>query len=630
MQKIILAILSALLLIFNSHAFSKQAVNTQASKTAVPTSTPGQSIITSHAIAMHGEPKYPANLDRFEYTSAKAKKGGMIRFFGTGTFDSLNDYIAKGNAAEHLNLLYDSLTVQSLDEPFTHYGLLAHTVEYPEDRSWIIFHLRPEAYFHDKHAITAEDVVFSFKVLMEKGNPAYKFFYRDVEKVEALDPHTVKFSFSTHENRELVLSVGSLPIFPKHFWQDKAFDKTRLEMPLGSGPYQIDSVDPGRNITYSRFNDYWANDLAVNQGLYNFDRISVDYYRDQNVAVEALKASEYDYRWENSSKFWATAYDIPAVKSGHLIQKEIPHSANSGLQAFVFNLRNPIFQDIELRKAMNYAFDFEWSNKALFYGAYQRAYSFFTNSEFAATGLPDENELARLLPYKEQLPSTIFNEAYTPPKTDGSGRNRPSLRIAKQMLDDAGYKVVNNQLYNANKEAIKFEIMLASPSFERIVNPFIKSLKKLGIIATIRLVDTSQYINRTRSFDFDMQVHVFRQSESPGNEQLNFWGSEAAGVQGSANIIGVKNPVVDQLVKDIINAKARDDLVVATRALDRVLLHHHYVIPQWYKASNRIAYWDKFGMPDTVPIYDRYYRTGVFTWWYDQVKTNKIKSKQEK
>ncbi|MGH1485487.1 MAG: extracellular solute-binding protein [Cellvibrionaceae bacterium] len=630
MRKITLATLSTLLLISSPHSFSNNSAKLQEIKPPAPLAEPKQRIMKSHAIAMHGEPKYSANFKRFEYTSADAKKGGMMRFFGTGTFDSLNEYIAKGNAAEHLGLIYDSLTVQSLDEPFTKYGLLAHTVEYPEDRSWIIFHMRPEAYFHDKQAITAEDVVFSFNLLMEKGNPAYKFFYGDVEKVESLGPHKVKFSFKTNENRELVLSVGDLPVFPKHFWVDKEFDQSSLEVPLGSGPYKIEDIDAGRNITYARVNNYWAKDLAVNQGFYNFDRISIDYYRDQNVAVEALKAGEYDYRWENSSKFWATAYDIPAVNNGHLIQKEIPHKANSGIQAFIFNLRKPIFQDIELRKAMSYAFDFEWSNKALFYGAYQRSYSFFTNSEFAATGLPDEKELALLLPYKEQLPDTIFNNVYTPHKTDGSGRNRPSLRIAKKILDDAGYKVVKNQLYNANKQPIKFEIMLASPGFERIVNPFIKSLKKLGIIANIRLVDTSQYINRTRNFDFDMRVYVFRQSESPGNEQLNFWGSEAASMQGSSNIIGVKNPVVDQLINGIINSKERDDLVVATRALDRVLLHHHYVIPQWYKPSNRIAHWNKFGIPDTVPIYDRYYRTGVFTWWYDQEKANKIKSKQEK
>lgn len=583
-----------------------------------------QQTTKSHAIAMHGEIKYPANFKRFDYTSEKAVKGGQLRLFGTGTFDSLNGFIAKGNAADHLDLLYDTLMVSAADEPFTQYGLLAETIEYPKDRSWVIFHLRPNAYFHDGKAITAEDVVFTFDLLMEKGNPRYKFYYGDVQNVEAINSLSVKFTFKTNENSELPLIVGQLPVLPKHFWQDKEFDKTSLLLPLGSGPYTVASIDPGRNITYARKKDYWAKDLAVNNGLYNFDVISVDYYRDANVAIEALKANEYDYRWENSSKFWATAYDIPAINNKQLIKAEIAHKANSGMQGFIFNLRKSIFKDIVLRKAMGYAFDFEWSNQTLFYNAYQRSTSFFSNSEFAATALPDEKELALLRPYQDQLPASVFTEVYTPPVSDGSGRNRIGLRAAKKLLDDAGYQVKNNQLYNASGEAIRFEILLASPSFERIVNPFIKSLAKLGIIANVRLVDTSQYINRSRTFDFDMMVHVFAQSESPGNEQQNLWGSAAATIEGSGNFIGIQNPVVDALTDTIVNAKNRNDLVIATRALDRVLLHNYYVIPQWYKASNRIVYWNKFGIPETPPAYDRYYTTGIFTWWYDQEKANQL------
>jgi microcin C transport system substrate-binding protein len=434
----------------------------------------------------------------------------------------------------------------------------------------------------------------------------------------------VKFSFKQTENRELPLKVGQLPILPKHFWQDKDFDKTSLEMPLGSGPYRIHSVDAGRNITYARDENYWGRNLPVNMGLYNFDRVSIDYYRDNNVAIEALKANEYDYRWENSSKFWATAYDIPAVKDKKLVKKIIHHQANSGIQTFVFNIRKPIFQDIELRKAIGYAFDFEWSNQTLFYKAYLRSHSFFSNSEFSATRLPDQDELVLLKPFKEQLPSTVFTDIYTPPKSDGSGRNRPNLRVAKKILDKAGYIVKDNQLYNATGEAIRFEIILVSPGFKRIVNPFIKNLSRLGIKADVRLVDTSQYINRRRSFDFDMTVHVFAQSESPGNEQYNLWGSKAATTKGSGNLIGIQNPVVDKLISNIVNAADRKELVIATRALDRVLLHNHYVIPQWYKASNRVVYWDKFGIPDISPKYDRYYTTGIFTWWYDTEKANKL------
>ncbi len=581
-------------------------------------------ITKSHAIAMHGQYKYPKNFTRFDYTSDQAKKGGLLRLFGTGTFDSLNDYIAKGNAAENLGLIYDSLTTSAADEPFTQYGLLAKTIEYPDDRSWVIFHLHPEAYFHDGTTITADDVVFTFNLLIEKGNPSFKFYYSDVANVEAISTHKVKFTFKPTDNRELPLTVGQLPVLPKHFWQDKEFDKTSLDMPLGSGPYRIHSVDAGRNITYARDEKYWGRNLPVNNGLYNFDRISIDYYRDSNVAIEALKANEYDYRWENSSKFWATSYDIPAVKKKQLIKKIVEHKANSGMQGFVFNLRKPIFKDIALRKAIGYAFDFEWSNQTLFYNAYERSNSFFSNSEFAATQLPTDKELALLTPYKDQLPPEVFTTIFETPESDGSGRNRKNLRAAKKLLDKAGYTVKDNQLYNKAGEAITFEILLVSPGFERIVNPFIKSLSKLRITANIRLVDTSQYINRSRSFDFDMLVQVFAQSESPGNEQYNLWGSKAATTNGSGNLIGIQDPVVDKMIDHIVNAADREELVIATRALDRVLLHNHYVVPQWYKASNRIVYWNKFGIPDTAPIYDRYYRTGVFTWWYDEEKAKQL------
>lgn len=626
MQKIVATLINTLLLISSSLAFA--ATDTplpiEAPSPTVTEQTHPPYIIKSHAIAMHGKPKYPANFKGFDYTSPKATKGGLIRLYALGTYDSLNEFIAKGTPADKLDLIYDSLTVKSEDEPFSQYGILAQTIEYPEDRSWVIFHLRPEARFHDDHPITAEDIVFSFYLLKEKGNPFYGFYYRDVEKVEALSTHKVKYTFNNPKNRELVLSVGQLPVLPKHFWQGKAFDKSSLEIPLGSGPYRVSKVDPGRNITYERVKNYWGKKLAVNRGLYNFDYVSVDYYRDANVAIEALKAGEYDYRWENTSKSWATAYNIPSVRKGDLIKREIKHSANSGMQAFIFNLRKPIFQDIELRKAMSYAFDFEWSNNALFYGAYNRSYSYFTNSDFAATGLPVEKELALLETYKDQLPASMFNQAYAPPATDGSGRNRPNIRIAKKILDNAGYKVKDNQLHNAQGQAIRFEFLLVSPGFNRIVNPFIKNLSRLGINANIRLVDLSQYVNRTRSFDFDMMVHAIPQSESPGNEQLSFWGSEAAETEGSRNLIGIKNPVIDKLIEYVINTKDRDQLVTATRALDRVLLHNYYSIPHWYKASSSIVYWNKFSMPEIAPAYDRYYLKGIFTWWYDQSKADTL------
>lgn len=605
--------------VMSSKAISAELVNPQLST---------DNIIKSHAIAMHGEPKYSADFQRFEYTSANAKKGGLLRLAGYGTFDSLNGYIAKGNPADHLELLYDTLMVSSSDEPFTQYGLVAQSIEYPQDRSWVIFHLRPGARFHDGRQVTAADVVFSYNLLLEKGNPKYKFYYADVMQAQVLDERTVKFTFKNTDNRELPLIVGELPILPKHFWQDKEFDKSSLKIPLGSGPYYIETVNPGRSIRYQRAENYWAKDLPVNAGLYNFDAINVDYYRDGNVAIEAIKANEYDLRWENSSKFWATSYDVASVKNKKLIKKKIYHKANKGMQAFAFNLRKSIFQDIHLRKAITYAFDFEWSNQALFYKAYQRAYSFHSNSELASTGLPSEEELNLLSPYQDQLPASVFSQAYVLPKSDGSGRNRPNLRKAKKLLDQAGYMVKDNQLYNANGQAINFEILLVSPGFERIVNPFIKSLKKLGIYVNVRLVDSSQYINRKRSFDFDMIVHVFAQGESPGNEQNNFWGSASANMEGSGNLLGIQNPVIDELIKNVVNANSREQLVVANKALDRALLHQYYAIPQWYTSSVRVVYWNKFNQPAISPIYDRYFRKGVHTWWYDVDKANKLLSKQ--
>jgi microcin C transport system substrate-binding protein len=582
--------------------------------------------IKSHALAIHGEPKYPADFIRFDYTSANAKKGGVLRLSGRGAFDSLNEYIAKGNPADNLAIIYDTLMVASADEPFTQYGLLADQVEYPEDRSWVIFHLRTEAYFSDGHPISAEDVVFSFNLLLDKGNPIYGFYYQDVESVEALDTHRVKFSFKVSNNRELPLIVGELPVLPKHFWEDKEFDKSSLEIPLGSGPYKIKSVDAGRNITYERNTNYWGINLPVNNGLYNFDIISIDYYRDGNIAIEALKANEYDFRWENSSKSWATAYDIPAIERGQLIQKEIKNKANKGMQAFVFNLRKPMFQDVALRKAISYAFDFEWSNEALFYNIYDRAYSFYSNSDLAATGLPSQYELNLLAPYKDQLPKAVFTEAYKLPKSDGSGHNRPNLRKAKAILDNAGYEVKKNQLYSADGIKINFEILLVSSGFERIVNPFIQNLKKLGIYVDVRLVDSSQYINRKRNFDFDMIVHVFVQSESPGAEQNNFWGSQSAAVEGSGNLVGIKNPAIDGLIKNVVAAGSREQLIVATRALDRVLLHNYYAIPQWYSSSSRIVFWNKFNFPAISPIYDKFYTKAIFSWWYDSEKAAQLEA----
>ena len=581
------------------------------------TNAADMSAITSHAITMHGKPKYPADFAGFEYTSANAVKGGQLRLGVQGTFDSLNPYIAKGTPGDYISLIYDSLTVSASDEAFSRYGLVAETIELPEDRSWVIYNLRRNAKFHDGKALTAEDVVFSFNLLMEKGSPFFQSYYREVKSVEALNLYKVKFSFANTDNRELALIVGELPILPKHFWQDLDFDKSTLDIPLGSGPYQIHSVEQGRKLVFKRNKNYWGQSLAVNRGTYNFDTIQVDYYKDAVVLLEALKAGQFDFRLENSAKQWATGYTGNAIDSGKLVKKEIPHQIPTGMQSFVLNLRKPIFQDIKVRQALNYAFDFEWSNKNLFYDAYTRTHSYFSNSELASSGIPTGREKEILLAYQQQLPDSIFTEPFTLPTSKGNGHNRANLRTAMKLLKQAGWHVKNNQLVNARGEVFRFEIMLAQPTFERVVNPYVKTLKKLGIEATVRHVEVSQYINRIRNFDFDIIVGGIGQSLSPGNEQIEFWHSSRVDQPGSRNRAGIANPVIDDLIALVVAAPNREELIARTRALDRVLLSQHYMIPQWYLSSHRIAYWDKFKQPDVSPKYDPGYQQGLWTWWLD-------------
>ena len=588
-----------------------------------------QTIQPTHGIAMHGSPKYPVGFAGFDYTSAEAQKGGRLRLGVQGTFDSLNPYIAKGTPGDHIPLIYDSLTVSSSDEAFSRYGLVAETIELPEDRSWVIYNLRSEARFHDGTPITADDVVFSFNLLMEKGSPFFQSYYGEVKEVEALNPHKVKFTFDNADNRELALIVGELPILPKHYWATKDFAKSSLEIPLGSGPYTISSVEPGRKLVFKRNKDYWGESLAVNRGLYNFDTIRLDYYKDAVVLLEALKAGQFDFRLENSAKQWATGYTGNAIDSGRLIKQQIPHDIPTGMQSFVLNLRNPLFQDIKVRQALNYAFDFEWSNKNLFYNAYTRTQSYFSNSELASKGIPEGREKAILLEYKDQLPASIFTDAFTLPVSGGNGHNRANLRTAMKLLKEAGWQVKNNQLMNAEGQAFKFEIMLAQPTFERVVNPYVKALKKLGIQASVRHVEVSQYINRVRSFNFDAIVGGVGQSLSPGNEQVEFWHSSRVDQAGSRNRSGISHPVVDALVAQVVAAPNREELIYRTRALDRVLLSQHYVIPQWHLSSHRIAYWDKFKQPDVSPKYDPGYQQGLLTWWIDSTKAPSAAAQQK-
>ena len=581
----------------------------------------------SHAIAMHGEPKYDQNFISVEYVSNNAEKGGNIVRSAIGTYDTFNPFTLKGTSAAGIGLLYESLTVGSSDEAFTEYGLLAKSIEWPDDRSWVTFTLRDEAKWHDGKKITSDDVVWTFNTLMEKGHPFYKYYYGDVSEVIKITENKVKFKFSTNTNKELVLIVGQLPVLPKHYWENKNFEETTLDVPIGSGPYKVKSFDAGRSITYELDMDYWGfenNIVPIKVGKDNMGSIRYDYYKDRGVEREAFKSGEIDFFSENTSKEWATGYDIDAVTEG-LIKKElIPHENPQGMQAFAFNTRKDIFADKRVRKALSFAFDFEWTNKNLFYGAYKRTDSFFENSELASSGLPSQAELAYLNPYIDQLPKEIFNEEYSNPKTDGSGFIRNELQEATKLLQEAGWKLRDGKLVNSSGEPFEFEILLVSPAFERIVLPFIDNLEKLGINASLRTIDSSQYQKRIESFDFDMVVFTFSQSLSPGNEQRNFWSSGAADTNGSRNIIGIKNNVVDLLIENLINAKDREDLITISRALDRVLLWNYYVIPQWHISAYRVLYWDMFDQPKQKPKYS----LGFDTWWVNQNKFNFINSQR--
>lgn len=570
-----------------------------------------QAAPASHAIAMHGKPKYDANFRHFDYVNPDAPKGGSLRRHVIGTFDSFNPYIPKGNAAAGTGYLYDTLTTASQDEPFTQYGLLASSIELAGDRTHVTYRLRPEARFADGKPVTAEDVVFSFELLTTKGSPGYAYYYADVERAEAVDRLTVRFHFRSTENKELPLIVGQLPVLPKHYWQERDFSKPTLDKPLGSGPYQVESVQPGRRVVYQRRDDYWAKNLPVNRGQYNFDHLSFEYFLDETVSLEAFKGGAYDWRLENSAKDWATGYASPALAKKEIILEEIRHQLPVGMQAFVMNQRRPLFQNRSLREAIGLALDFEWSNQNLFQGQYVRTRSFFQNSEMAATGLPSAAELKILEPFRKQLPEEVFTSEYQPPKTDGSGRPRENLQRAQKLLRDAGYTLKQNQLFTAKGEPVKFEILLNSPAFERVALPFSRNLKALGIEASVRRIDPNQYVERIRKFDYDVIIGGFPQSLSPGNEQRDFWHSEAADTPDSRNLIGLRNPVVDALVELIISAPTREDLVIRCRALDRVLQWGHHVVPNWHIDRFRVAYRHTLARPKVSPPYG----LPLDAWW---------------
>jgi microcin C transport system substrate-binding protein len=571
----------------------------------------------THGHSLFGDLKYGPEFSHFDYVNPDAPKGGSIRQYSIGSFDSLNPFILKGRSAAGIGQLFETLMTGSADEASSEYGLLAASVETPEDLSWVIFNLRPEARWHDGSQVTADDVVFTLEALKTQGHPFYRQYYANVVSGEALSPTRIKFTFEGGLNRELPQIIGQIPVLSKAYYEEIEFEETTLEPPMGSGPYRITAVEPGRSITYERIKDYWGGKLPVRRGQNNFDEIRIDYYRDQTVALEAFKAHEYDFRSENSSKNWATGYEFSALENGLVVKQEIRHENPTGMQAFVFNTRRAKFSDRAVRQALGYAYDFDWANTNLFYGQYTRTESFFSNSELAATGLPSDRELNFLNRFRGQVPDEVFAAAYNAPKTDGSGNIRGNLRTATGILRDAGWEVEDGALTNVETgEKMVIEFLLVSPAFERIVAPYIQNLERLGVEASIRTIDPAQYTNRLDQFDFDVVVSSFGQSLSPGNEQRDFWGSYNADVDGSRNLIGIKDPVVDALIDEIIAAPDRQSLISVSKALDRVLLWGHYVVPQWHIRSFRVAYWDRFGRPETTPKYG----LGFSAWWIDPAK----------
>jgi len=574
---------------------------------------------TSYGLSAFGDLKYSRDFKHFDYVNPDAPKGGSLRttsVLASQTFDSLNSYILKGDPADGMadpfNLIFDSLMVRAYDEADSVYALVATHAEFVPGGDWITFEMRDDAVFADGTPITAEDAAHTFKLLKEKGHPAYRLALRDVDSAEALSSNRVKYNFAKDApKRDLPMLVATLPIFSKAYYTENDFTKSSLDVPLSSGPYKIGRVIRNQSITYERRDDYWGKDLPVNVGRYNFDKVTFEYFRDSEAAFEALTAQKLDLREEFSSKFWGTRYDFPSLEAGEVKKGVIADDRPAGTQGYWFNTRREKFADPRVREAIALAFDFEWSNNALFYGLYHRTDSFFENSPFEASGMPTEDELALLEPFKDDLPKDVFGEAYVPPKTDGSGRNRRNIRKAMKLLSDAGWGLEEGKRIK-DGETLEIEFLDDSSSFARITGPYIENLKKLGIDARMREVDRPQYQRRVESFDFDIITSRFSLSLTPGPELLNFLSSEAAENDGSFNLAGIKDPVIDALIEKVIAADNREDMQTALRALDRVFRAGRYWVPQWSKGSHTLAWRDQYGWPETKPAYAR----GILdTWW---------------
>jgi microcin C transport system substrate-binding protein len=588
-----------------------------------------------HGLSLFGELKYPPGFKHFDYVNPKAPKGGAVRMIAFGTFDNFNEVVSglKGSIAMGVGMISDTLAVSSLDEVSTDYGLIAEAVSHPPDFAWASFRLRPGARHHDGKPITVEDVIFSMEAF-KKHSPMMSAYYRHVVKVQQTGEREVTFLFDAPGNREMPVILGQLNVLPKHWWEgtDAAGKKrdvgaTTLEPPLGNGAYRIKEFVAGRTVVYERVKDYWGKDLNVNIGRDNFDEMRFEYFRDATVAIEAFKADHVDWRTENSAKNWATAYDFPAVKDKRVVLEEFVQRNRGIMQAFTFNTRRDKFKDPKLRRAFNFAYDFEEMNKQLFFGQYKRINSYFDGTELASSGLPQGQELQILETVRDKVPPEVFTTAYTNP-VNGSPENvRANLREATRLLKEAGYEIRNQKLVNAKTgEPMSIEILTEDPNVERFILFYKPSLERLGISVIVRTVDDPQYENRLRSWDYDIIIASWPESLSPGNEQRDFWSSQAADTPGSRNYIGIKNPAIDALIERVIFAKDRAELVAATRALDRVLLWNHYVVPQFTTDKSRTARWDRFGRPDPLPKY----AAAAFptVWWWDAAKAARTGSRQ--
>ncbi|MBT9291745.1 extracellular solute-binding protein [Hyphomicrobiaceae bacterium 22] len=583
-----------------------------------------------HGLSLMGSVKYPADFKHFDYVNPKAPRGGVLRMGTDGTFDSFNAILPKGNVAAGIGLIYDSLMTSAYDEISTEYGQIAEAVKYPDDFAWVTFRLRPEARWHDGQPLTAEDVVWSFNKLKE-FSPQQAFYYRHVVSAEASGPGEVTFRFDEKGNRELPQIVGQLSVMPKHWWegvgpdgQKRDIGKTTLEPPLGGGAYKIKSFDPGKRVVYERVKDYWAQSLPVSIGQNNFDEIRYEYYRDDTVELEAFKGDQYDVRFENVAKNWATAYDFPAVRENRVILEKFQERGRGVGVGFVMNLRRAKFQDPRVRLALSYAFNYEEINRTVFFGQYERINSYFFGSDLAASGVPAGSELDILQEAKTKgpVPEEVFTKAFTNPVTNDPAQERNNLREAVRLLREAGYVTEGTRLVDGKtKEPLKIEFLINSPSSERFAVPYRQQLSKIGIDLAVRYIDSSQYINRLRSRDYDMIYTGWGQSLSPGNEQLEYFSSGAADREGSRNYAGIRNPAIDYVIQRVIYAKDRAELEAATRALDRLLVWNHYIVPGWTYRFSRMARWDRFSRPETLP----YYAEPQFPtiWWWDAEKAAK-------